>query len=534
MFKRNLNYVKNIALPGLIFSFIAGTLTGAFIVLYRFAANKVINLSETVYSTVRERPVLVIPAVLVLGAMAAILAFVYKQTPNLKGGGIPTAIGILRGGIRFNWLKNLIGVTLASLSTFFVGVPLGSEGPSVQIGTAIGRGTVKTMAGKNQAWDRYVMTGGACAGFTAANNAPIAGIMFAIEEAHQRISPMIIMTAFSSVMFSSITVRWMCPLLGMDADMFPGISEHVRELGLSQLGVIAICAIVVGLMSVIFLRYFMVMRKFIGEKLSAMSLRLKIFIVFMLTFAFGLISYDFISTGHDLVDSLLEGNVLWYIILAILLYRATMLLAANNTGINGGMFVPIIALSALVASLVAKVTIGAGLISADYYSTIVVLGITAGISGMMKCPLTAMVFSIEALGCSENILPVILAAPLSYIITEAFGTESINEEVVAGRIREINYGKVPKVIDTFVTVGGNTFAVGKQIRDIFWPQNLFVLSAKHGETAGAEVDSHGDNTLQEGDILHVRYMTYDNSATKEELYAIVGEQKIESRRAVDV
>ena len=92
------------------------------------------------------------------------------------------------------------------------------------------------------------------------------------------------------------------------------------------------------------------------------------------------------------------------------------------------------------------------------------------------------------------------------------------------RIEQLHKGQEPKVIDTFVTVQKNSFAVGKQIRDIFWPANLFVLSVQHDKTRNAEVDEHGAKAILEGDLLHVRFSTFDEQQTKQELIAIVGEQ----------
>ena len=81
------------------------------------------------------------------------------------------------------------------------------------------------------------------------------------------------------------------------------------------------------------------------------------------------------------------------------------------------------------------------------------------------------------------------------------------------------------VKDTHVTVAEGSFAVGKQVRDIFWPNNLFVLSVNHGEKSGSRVDEHGENHIHPGDVLHVRYSTSDVEATEDELWAIVGEQE---------
>jgi Trk K+ transport system NAD-binding subunit len=119
---------------------------------------------------------------------------------------------------------------------------------------------------------------------------------------------------------------------------------------------------------------------------------------------------------------------------------------------------------------------------------------------------------------------VVTVAAFAYAIPEMLGAESINESVLERRTQQLVEKTPGKVIDTFVTVQKNSFAVGKQIRDIFWPPNLFVLSLKHDETRRAEVDEHGGKEIREGDILHVRYSTQDEAQTREELTAIVGEQ----------
>ena len=81
------------------------------------------------------------------------------------------------------------------------------------------------------------------------------------------------------------------------------------------------------------------------------------------------------------------------------------------------------------------------------------------------------------------------------------------------------------MVDTYVVVQKDAFAVGKQIRDIFWPRNLFVLSTKKA-SSNTKIDVHGGKELGEGDILHIRYTTTDDMLTRRELFDIVGEQEI--------
>ncbi len=532
--KKKLQLLEHMLLPALIFSLIAGTLTGVVVLLYRLVAGRVVAASQAAYSAMRAQPLWIPVAAGVMLLIAVVTAWMYRKRPNIRGGGIPTAIGILRGLIPFGWWQNLIGVWVSSLMTFLMAVPLGTEGPCVQIGTAIGRGTVRTLAPRYGAWDRYVMTGGACAGFTAATGAPISGILFAVEEAHQRISPMIMLVAFFSALFSDITVEILAPLVGLQADLFPGLNVHVVALTLKELWIPLVIGLFVGLFSVFFLKgYHWVKRLFHRHnrngKLTVRS-EIGILVVCLCTLALGLISYDFVSTGHHFTLHLIESGGIWYMLLLILLVRAFLLLAANNAGITGGMFLPIMTLGAIIAVLCGQVMSQFGWITADYRTTVVVLGITACIGGMIKTPLTAICFAIEALGCGQNILPVLVAAIMAYFVTELFGAKSINEVVVENRVEEIHEAQ-PKsvVIDTYVTVQPRTFAVGKQIRDIFWPSNLFVLSLKRDPTKGARVNEHGDKTIHAGDVLHVRYSCYDEAETRQELFAIVGEQEMEER-----
>lgn len=523
MKNRNKGHFISLIFPAFIFGSVTGILTAVMITFYKLCAKNVIELSETGYHYLREHLYFVPIVIIGLFCAAVIFACCYKRLANLRGGGIPTSIGVLRGIISFHWLKNLIGTFFLSLTSFLIGVPLGNEGPSVQMGTAIGRGGVFLAAKKHRAWDRYSMTGGACSGFAVATGAPISGIMFAIEEAHQRISPMIIIVSSTSVMFAYITSEILASLLHVNTTLFPKL--HPVALSVGDVWIPVVIGIAVGLFAVIFLKYYGFINDLVNKRFKKLDQKYKIFFVFLLTLVLGLCSYSFVSTGHELILSLFDEAPAVYMLLLILVVRSTLTLCANSNGVTGGMFIPILALGAVLSAALGKAMGYAFGLDSEYYMIILVLGITACISGMMKMPLTAIIFSVEALSCYENILYVIVTAAVAFIITECFGVNSINESVLDNRIEEFNEGKVSKVIDTFVTVQSNSFAIGKQIRDIFWPANLFVLSLQHDKAHGAQVDEHGGKVIREGDILHVRYSTFDEVQTKEELTAIVGEQE---------
>ena len=503
------------------FGAITGVFTAVVITVYKVCAKYIVSVSEMGYDFLREHLIWLPLAVAAVFGIAAVFVYCYRKMPNLRGGGIPTSIGILRGIVAFRWLKNLIGTFFLSLASFLIGVPLGNEGPSVQMGTAVGRGAVSLFSKKHRAWDRYTMTGGACAGFSVATGAPVSGILFAIEEAHQRISPTILLTSAFSVLFARVTSEVLSPLFGISLSLFPAL--QLPALSTRDIWLPLLVGIAVGSFAVLFLHYFRFLNSFFHTALRKLPRTVKTFLIFLLTLIAGLCSFSFISTGHDLIVSLLNGAPTLVMLLLILAVRTTLTLSANTNGITGGIFVPLLALGAVVSAVLAKLLTLTGLPS-EQYTLILVLGITACIAGMMKMPLTAIVFSIEALSCSANVLSIVATAAAAYAITEIFGAHSINETVLERKIEDLNESKTAQVIDTFVTVQEGTFAVGKQIRDIFWPANLFVLSVKHDPKRNAEVDQHGEKVIREGDILHIRYSTFDEPQTKAELIAIVGEQ----------
>ena len=522
-FKEYKSYILNLIMPAVVFGFITGTLTAVLVTLYKFCAHHIIDFSRLSYEYLREHLYFLPLIFLLLLGASVLFSLLYKRYPNLKGGGIPTSVGILRGIITFKWLRSIVGVFVLSLFSFLIGVPLGNEGPSVQMGTSIGRGSAYLFNnGKHRAWDRYSMTGGACAGFSVATGAPISGILFAIEEAHQRISPTIMIVASSSVLFASITSRAISKAFGVSIELFEGIS--IPKLEIKELWIPLVVGLVLGIFGTVILKYYQVLKFFFQKVLKKVPYTVKIFFVLALTIIVGLISFSGVSTGYDLMLSLFENKLTIGVLIFVLIARATLTISASTNGICGGMFIPSLALGAVVSAITGRALILCG-IDEKYFGVILVLGIVATLSGFMKSPLTAIVFSIEALSCYENIISVILVSLLAYFITELFEAKSINDSAMETRIEEQNHGKLPTVKDITVTVMPKSFAIGKQVRDIFWPSNLVVLSVKKASETTEELDGHGGRELHIGDTLHIQYSTYDEEQTIFELEGIVGDQK---------
>ena len=508
----NKNYCENIILPTFVLGAVTGSATAVVIVLYKYLASKAIWVSDKFYQHFNKLDWFLPAIFLSIFGFAVLFAKVYEKYPNVKGGGIPTSIGVLRGLYGFKWVSNLIGSFFLSLICFLIGVPLGSEGPSVQMGTALGKGAVSIFAKKRSAWDRYVMTGGACSGFSSATGASLSGVVFAIEEAHGRISPMIIMVSVISVMFSRLVSEILSPIFSVSVSLFPDIEYAPLTNG--KLWLPLVIGIALGLFAVLFLKFYGLLASLYNKIPKKIPTYLIIFAIFMLTVMFGKFSPSFVSTGHELVVGLFRKNPALIALCVLLIFRTILTLVANISGLTGGIFLPILALGAVLAGAFGEIFFMVGF-SQENYSLILSLGMVGCIAGMMKMPLTAILFGIEALGLGSNVLFVLVCSISAYLITELFKVKSISDYVLEHRISDQNKGKISKTVEQSFVIEENSFAEEKEIRDIFWPNSLMVLSVKK---ADAESESHA---LEAGDTITVRYTTFDEEKTVKEINAII-------------
>ena len=506
-------YIKNILLPCLLFSGIVGIGTGLLIFLFQLSASKVIALSGSIYAAVREHPSalpLLIAGAAVLGLIASIIL---KKVPDCRGGGIPTAIALLRGLTTFHWFKSIVFVFGSAMLTYLGGIPLGTEGPSVQMGTAVGRG----IARKHPAWKRYIMTGGSCAGFAAATGAPITGILFAFEEAHRHISPMLFLVSSIAVLAASTVMQLLCPLAGMDYALFS--FHNMASLPLKYLWAALIVGVVVGFSAAGFTIAYRVIRRFVRQTLGNVPFIVKIVSIFTVVSVIGFFSADCLGSGHGLVDELVEGHGRWYRLILFLCIRALLLLIANNADVTGGLFVPTLAFGAILGALCGEFMTGLCILPEEHYALMVLIGIAAFLSSASRTPLMALAFSVEILNGLDNILPFALGISVAYLVVETLGIPEFTETVVEAKADAEHAGKPAQVVDLHVTVAPGSFVVGKEIRDILWPPTCTVLSVHKHPSA-----SHAESVLCEGDELHLHYQTYNYERTLSVLESLVGTQ----------
>ena len=516
--------VKKKIVPYVLFPLLAGALTGVLIFLFKICATEVMHRSEHIYEFVRQNPIYL--PLLILGAclIGAIAAIVLKCAKECKGGGIPTAVASIRGLLPLQWVQGIFVLFGSALLTFFAGVPLGNEGPSVQMGAAVGKASSRLSKKNKLSWERYLMTSGACSGFAIATGAPLSGIMFALEEAHRRFSTAIFMVASIAVLSGTVTQRYLCFFFNANPSLFD--FSFSEDLPARYFWVTIIIGAVCGLSSILFTKLYRIVNKLSRMRVWRLPFIVKLMIIFGVTALFGFFSANFIGTGHSLIEYIVHEKTVWYLILMAFIVRAVLMIFANNEGVSGGMFIPNLAFGAMIASLISDGLIAVNLVDAKYHTILIVVGMASFFAASARTPITAVTFAAEALCVSINVFPVIFGVVVSYMLAELYDKTCFTETVIESRVEAAHRGKKAVIVDSHMTVQKDSFADGMETRDILWPPTCAVLSIDRKRSRSVH---NGTQEVREGDVIHLHYQTYDPEQTMKTLTEILGKQKDDQR-----
>ena len=409
-------------------SALGGIFTGLLIFVFKIAASYVIRASISIYEFLRENiifvPVFLIGIVLISFAIHYIL----KAQPDCQGGGIPTAIAYIRGNLSFNWMKTILILPLSALLTFFSGIPLGNEGPSVQLGCAAGRGVTSILKDEPPQHRKYIMTATASAGFAAATGAPFSAVIFAFEEIYRSFSVMLLMSSAIAIMCATLVNNLLGAFFQISTRLFAFSLNSVMPLKFVW------AAVVVGTVTGLAVFIISLSDKYTQKiliKLNNISMMPKILVVSLIAAFFGLCSKMYIGTGHDLIEEIFEnGNIGILLLITVLIVRALLLILAGGIGITGGKFLPTLALGALLGELSARFLIHIGFIDGEYRNLLVLMGIAAFLGAKSYIPIVSLCFSVEALCGFSNIVHFIVCIGVSFLFVKIFKTKDFSETVI--------------------------------------------------------------------------------------------------------
>lgn len=523
----SLHYIRNLLLPCLLLSIITGVLSALLISLFQFAAGQAVSISHHIYETVRTNPIWLPCMILGAAAVGYVSSRILNYSKNSRGGGIPTSIAAIQGVVNFRGVTSIVLLPFSALLSFLCGLPLGTEGPCVQMGTGVGDRVVRMFGKKKyKGWRRYIMTGGASAGFSLVTGAPISAIIFSMEELHKRFSPLLFSVASISVLSSQITAHILAHFGLRSMGLF-----HLKALPTLPIALFflpLILGILCGGCSVWFTKLYHKIDQLIRIKLGKLSVKIKIPLIFVCIALIGFLVSESLGTGHELIEHLFERKYVWHLLIIVFLIRAVAMMVANTAGVTGGIFLPTLAFGAIVGALFAELLIALNLLQNQHYILFVVIGMTAFLGASSRIPITACIFAAEGLNGANNILPIMIAATAAFLIVELSGTKDFTDIVIESKEHAIHKGKKPYDIEVSLTVRENSFVVNKELRDILWPASCAVLSIERAP------ENKNNLVIDVGDIITVYYRTYDPIVTAEEFEILVGDQSEEIDRIMRI
>ena len=366
------------------------------------------------------------------GALGAPL-IVYLAS-EARGHGVPEvmmAIAVQGGRIR---PRVVVVKAIASALTIGSGGSAGREGPIVQIGSALGS-TLGQWLAFSEERIKVLVAAGAAGGIAATFNAPIAGVIFALE---------VILGEFGVSYFGIVVIASVSASIVSRAFLDASPAFHVPAYGLNSIWEIPLY-VVVGFISA-FLAVFFIKILYKAEDVFEswhFPEVAKPVVGMLLTGVVALFYPQVLGPGlHFIGEAIAENMNLSIGLLAPLaiakLVATSMTLGAGN---SGGVFAP---------SLFAGAALGgtAGIIFHQLFPQLLInpgayalVGMAATFAGAARAPITAILIVFEMSNDYRLILPLMLATVISTFIAQHIHPESIYTLKLARRGIVIRHGR---------------------------------------------------------------------------------------------
>jgi H+/Cl- antiporter ClcA len=360
----------------------------------------------------------VVLAVPVLGGLVVGLMARFGSE-KIRGHGMPEAIeAILVGGSKVQPRVAVLKPVSAAIS-IGSGGPFGAEGPIIMTGGAVGS-VIAQFLRLTADQRKTLLVAGAVAGMAATFNSPLASIMLAVELLLFEWRPRSFLPTALAVVTATVC-RW--PLLGT-APVF-GVAPATVQLKPVEYLCCAAVGALGGLLAIVATNLV-----YLSEDLFA---RLPLHWMWWPAIGGavigvgGLIQPRALGVGYDVIGQLLSGRATTSLIVGILVVKTLIWSISLGSGTSGGVLAPTFmigaALGALTGDLFPQVTPG-------FWA---LLGLAAVLGGVMRSPLTGVVFSLELTHLWSALLPIVVAASIAYLISALLLKRSVLTEKVARR-----------------------------------------------------------------------------------------------------
>lgn len=358
---------------------------------------------------------------LVTLVMILIAWFLVKRiAPETSGSGVQEIEGALLHRRVINWQRVLPVKFIGGVLSISGNMVLGREGPTIQMGGNLG----KWLAGLVQFSQKRVdalVAGGAAAGLATAFNAPLAGILFVMEE--MRASFSLTFLQFKVVAMSCVAATIVLRLiLGRDPSI---VMDVFQSPGLSALGLFFILGLVTGVVAIVFNRTLMWVLTWQDRQTPFRALSYVAAVALLVGFLAWLWP-DAVGGGYRIIERALIFTPGLMTLALLLLMRFVLTMLCYGTGVPGGIFAPMLALGtllglglSLVFGMVFPQPIGV------HPGMFAVAGMGALFAASVRAPITGIVLVVEMTQNYELILPLMVSCLTATTVVQLMGVSPI-------------------------------------------------------------------------------------------------------------
>lgn len=369
-------------------------------------------------------------AFIISGLLAVMGYFLVRRfAPEASGSGIPEIEGALEELRPVRWWRVIPVKFFGGMGTLGAGMVLGREGPTVQLGGNIGRMVSDLLRIKHGEARHSLLATGAAAGLAAAFNAPLAGILFILEEMRPqfRYNLISIKAVFIGVIMASIVFR-----------TFNGESPVIAVGQLSNapvntLWLYLVLGMLFGLVGVLFNRLVFLFQDGFQHIYGGRTWRTLVVGgcigggcgILALLYAPGA------GGGFELIPDAASGGFTFYALIVMFLVRLLTTLLCFCSGAPGGIFAPMLALGTVLGTAygvgVAELFPAYGLEA----GTFAIAGMGALFAASVRAPLTGIVLVLEMTDNYQLILPMIITCLGATLLAQFLGGKPLYSSILA-------------------------------------------------------------------------------------------------------
>jgi CIC family chloride channel protein len=343
----------------------------------------------------------------------------YRYFPDARGSGVPQTKAALYAREGRITLRTVLGKFFCTSATLASGIPLGREGPSVQVGAGIGS-VLGRLLGLSSEQVKKLIPVGAAAAIAAAFNTPLAAVLFSLEEIVGDLNAPVM----GAVVLASATAWMVLRVLLGNHPLFK--VPQYQLVHPAEFAVYAVLGVAGGVVSVAFTKLLLVMR--------ARFLRFPQKTVWFQPVAGGLLVGltgwfvpQVLGVGYGYVGEALNGRLAFQLMALLVVLKLLTVTTSYASGNAGGIFGPALFIGAMLGGTVGTV---AHHLFPAYTATpgaYALVGMGAVFAGIVRAPMTSVLMIFEMTQDYAVIVPLMIANLVSLFIASRLQHEPIYE-----------------------------------------------------------------------------------------------------------